>query len=78
MFGYKLGTATKYRGTSRVQTQFVGVQTGYKAIKVYTLFKTLNPLKCLALPDHTFFNVCKFPLCSYKEFVIKSKFECFL
>ena len=35
-------------------------------------------LKCLALPDHTFLNVCKFPLCSYKEFGANSKFGAFL
>uniref|UniRef100_UPI001C5CC209 hypothetical protein n=4 Tax=Staphylococcus TaxID=1279 RepID=UPI001C5CC209 len=45
---------------------------------MYTFLKSLYPLKCLASPDHTFFNVCKFPLCSYKEFGANSKFGGFL
>ena len=78
MPGYKLGTDTIYRGTTGVQSQFVGVQSGYKTQKMYTFLKSLYPLKCLASPDHTFFNVCKFPLCSYKEFGANSKFGGFL
>ena len=78
MAGYKLGTDTIYRGTTGVQSQFVGVQTGYKMQKMHTFLKSLYPLKCLASPDHTFFNVCKFPLCSYKEFGANSKFGVFL
>lgn len=78
MPGYKRGTDTIYRGTIGVQSQFVGVQSGYKTKKMYTFLKSLYPLKCLASPDHTFFNVCKFPLCSYKEFGANSKFGVFL
>ena len=78
MAGYKLGTDTIYRGTTWVQSQFVGVQPGYKTQKMHTFLKSLYPLKCLASPDHTFLNVCKFPLCSYKEFGANSKFGGFL
>ena len=78
MPGYKLGTDTIYRGTTGVQSQFVGVQSGYKTQKMHTFLKSLYPLKCLASPDHTFFNVCKFPLCSYKEFRANLKFGAFL
>ncbi|COP88267.1 Uncharacterised protein [Streptococcus pneumoniae] len=78
MPGYKRGTDTIYRGTTGVQSQFVGVQSGYKTQKMYTFLKSLYPLKCLASPDHTFFNVCKFPLCSYKEFRANLKFGTFL
>ena len=78
MAGYKLGTDTIYRGTTWVQSQFVGVQTGYKTQKMHTFLKSLYPLKCLASPDHTFLNVCKFPLCSYKEFRANLKFGAFL
>lgn len=78
MAGYKLGTDTIYRGTTWVQSQFVGVQPGYKTQKMHTFLKSLYPLKCLASPDHTFLNVCKFPLCSYKEFRANSKFRVFL
>ena len=78
MAGYKLGTDTIYRGTTWVQSQFVGVQPGYKTQKMHTFLKSLYPLKCLASPDHTFLNVCKFPLCSYKEFGANLKFGDFL
>ena len=78
MAGYKLGTDTIYRGTTWVQSRFVGVQPGYKTQKMHTFLKSLYPLKCLASPDHTFFNVCKFPLCSYKEFRANLKFGAFL
>ncbi len=78
MAGYKLGTDTIYRGTTWVQSQFVGVQPGYKTQKMHTFLKSLYPLKCLVSPDHTFLNVCKFPLCSYKEFRANSKFRVFL
>ena len=61
-----MGTDTICRGTFWVQTQNLGTKR-----------KTLKPLKCLASPDHTFLNVCKFPLCSYKEFGVNSKFWCF-
>ena len=78
MAGYKLGTDTIYRGTTWVQSQFVGVQPGYKTQKMHTFLKSLYPLKCLASPDHTFLNVCIFPLCSYKAFWTKSRFRYFL
>ena len=78
MAGYKLGTDTIYRGTIWVQSRFVGVQPGYKTQKMHTFLESLYPLKCLASPDHTFFNVCKFPLCSYKEFGANLKFGDFL
>lgn len=78
MAGYKLGTDTIYRGTNWVQSQFVGVQPGYKTQKMHTFLKSLYPLKCLASPDHTFLNVCKFLLCSYKEFRANLKFGAFL
>lgn len=67
MFGYILGTDTRCRGTFWVQKQ-----------KMIALYKTLYPLKCLASPDHTFLNVCIFPLCSYKAFWTKSRFRYFL
>ena len=73
-----MGTDTIYRGTTWVQTQYIGVQPGYKTQKIHTFLKSLYPLKCLASPDHTFLNVCKFPLCSYKEFRANSKFRVFL
>ena len=34
MSGYKLGTDTIYSGTTGVQSQFVGVQMGYKNKKM--------------------------------------------
>ena len=77
MPGYKRGTDTIYRGTTGVQSQFVGVQSGYKTQKMYTFLKSLYPLKCLASPDLPFLNGSRFPLCSYKEFGVNSKFWCF-
>ena len=65
--GYILGTTQDVAGTFWVRNE-----------KKYTFVKSLYPLKCLASPDHTFFNVCKFPLCSYKEFGANSKFGGFL
>lgn len=73
--GYKhnlLGAQTGYRHNIQ------GAQTGYIQINLYALYKVMNLLKCLALPDHTLLNVCKFPLCSYKEFGANSKFGVFL
>lgn len=56
----------------------LGAQTVYIKTNLYALYKLINLLKCLASPDHTFFNVCKFPLCSYKEFRANLKFGAFL
>ena len=73
--GYKhnlLGAQTGYRHNIQ------GVQTGYIETNMHALYKVMDFLKCLALPDHTFLNVCKFPLCSYKEFGANSKFGVFL
>lgn len=67
-----LGAQTVYRHNIR------GEQTVYIKTNLYALYKLINLLKCLALPDHTFLNVCKFPLCSYKEFRANLKFGAFL
>lgn len=67
-----LGAQTVYRHNIQ------GEQTVYININLYALYKLINHLKCLASPDHTFLNVCKFPLCSYKEFGTNLKFGDFL
>ncbi|MCI2949099.1 hypothetical protein ACUXJ9_002403 [Staphylococcus caledonicus] len=59
-------------------TQYLAGTFWVQSKKMYTFSKSLYPLKCLASPDHTFFYVCKFPLCSYKEFGPNSKFGGFL
>ena len=59
-------------------TQYLAGTFWVQSKKMYTFSKSLYPLKCLASPDHTFFYVCKFPLCSYKEFGANSKFDVFL
>ncbi|EES59383.1 hypothetical protein DQV24_14660 [Staphylococcus aureus] len=50
---------------------------GVQNEKKYTFVKSLYPLKCLASPDLPFLNGSRFPLCSYKEFGVNSKFWCF-
>ena len=78
MFGYILGTDVISCGYILGTTQDVVGTFWVQKQKKYTFVKSLYPLKCLASPDHTFFNVCKFLLCSYKEFGANSKFSVFL
>ncbi|RNH32679.1 hypothetical protein D1F79_14155 [Staphylococcus aureus] len=46
-------------------------------LNLISLWINLKPLECLALPDISFLNDSKFPLCSYGIFRDKLKFLSF-